>query len=143
MTLFRNGHSFALCVRCCPPLGETVPVISAQMAGPGGASMLVIGKVDSGAFRTMLKFDTARILGIADPKVGAIDKDTAVTATDAEFTYYVHRVLVTVADDKGNRVLFPLKAAFAEEVKRDLFGIDWLDHVCLAVDSEAVHLLRD
>ncbi len=143
MTLFRNGHTFALCARCCPPLGYPVPFIYAQMAGPGGGARPVIGKVDTGASRTLLNFDTAEDLGIADPKVGAIGKGTAVTATDAPFDYYVHQVLVTVADDEGNPDFFPLEAGFAEKVKRNLFGIDWLPHVCLAVDRKAVHLLRD
>ena len=143
MTLFENGHEFALCVRCCPPLGYPVPVIYAQMTGPGGEARPVIGKVDTGASRTVLNFDTAADLGIADPKQGAIGKGTARTATDAEFDYYVHGVMVTVADDQGNPDFFLLEAAFAEKVKRNLFGVDWLPHVCLAVDREAVYLLRD
>ena len=143
MTLFRNGHKFAMCARCCPPPRHPVPVIYTQMAGPGGGPRPVIGKVDTGASRTVLNFDTAADLGIADPKVGAISRGTARTATDVPFDYYVHRVMVTVADDQGNPVFLPLEAAFAEKVKRNLFGVDWLDHVCLAVDSEAVHLLRD
>ena len=125
MTLFRNGHKFTFCVRCGPPAEHVLPFIYAQMAGPGGAPMPVIGKVDTGASRTVLNFDTAG------------------TATDAPFDYYVHQVLVTVVDEQENSVFFPLKAAFAEKVKRNLFGVDWLDHVCLAVDREAVHLLRD
>ena len=120
-----------------------MPFIYAQMAGPGGGARPVIGKVDTGAFRTVLNFDTAADLGIADPKVGAIGKGTARTATNAPFDYYVHRLMVTVADDQGNPVFLPLEAAFAEKVKRNLFGVDWLPHVCLAVDNEAVHLLRD
>ncbi len=143
MTLFRNGHEFALCIRCCPPLGHRAPFIYAQMAGLASGQRPVIGKVDTGAFRTVLNFDTARILGIFKPKEDAIGKGTARTASDTEFEYYVHQVLVTLVDEQENRVFFPLKAAFAEKVKRNLFGIDWLSHVCLAVDSEAVHLLRD
>jgi len=143
MTLFRNGHKFTLCARCCPPLGESLPFIYAQIAGPGGGARPVIGKVDTGASRTVLNFDTAEDLGIPDPKAGAIGEGTARTATDTGFEYYVHHVMVELADDQGNSVHFPLKAAFAEKVKRNLFGVDWLPHVCLAVDRKAVHLLRD
>jgi len=139
--LYRNGHKFTLCVRCCPPPGEPVPVIYAQLAGLDGMPIPVVGKVDTGASRTILNFDTARILGMSNPKSGALSAGKAITATDAQFHYYVHEVFFHISDDMGNSVFFPLKTAFAEKVKRNLFGVDWLEHLCLAVDREAVHLL--
>jgi len=45
--------------------------------------------------------------------------------------------------DVGQTIRFPLKAAFAQELKRNLFGLDWLASLCLAVDRQAVHFLRD
>jgi len=140
---FQNGHKFAFCARCCPPDQRALPYISTQMMGPSGASEPVVGKVDTGAFRTMLNYDTAGNLGIVDPSEGAIETDTAHTASDDPIEYHVHEVLVEIVGEEGIPFSFPLKAAFAEKVKRNLFGVDWLRHVCLAVDEEAVHFLKD
>ena len=143
MTLYQNGHPYSVAVRCCPPTGHDLPVVEVEMAGASGMIMPVAGKVDTGAFRTMLNLATAKLLGIDDPTSSPIEKAVAHTATDEEFTYYVHLVSVRIAHPSGRPIEFPLKAAFAERLRRNLFGRDWLVHLCLAVDCRAVHFLRD
>jgi len=143
MTRFQNGHVFAFCARCGPPDHRALPYIATQIMGPGGTSEPVIGKVDTGAFRTMLNYDTAESLGISNPKERAIETDTAHTASGEPIEYHVHNVFVEIVGEEGIPFSFPLKAAFAEKVEHNLFGVDWLRHVCLAVDEEAVHFMKD
>ena len=142
MNLFENGRRFAQAIRCCPPSGECLPVVHVSMSGASGEFVPVMGKVDTGAFRTMLNFTTASALGIDDPTASAEPKHTARTATDQPFDYYVHRVAVRIASDSGEAIDFLLQPGFAERVGRNLFGFDWLRHLCLAVDIQAVHFLR-
>ncbi|MFO8009061.1 MAG: hypothetical protein R6V05_15150 [Candidatus Brocadiia bacterium] len=142
MILFENGYQFRLAA-CCPPPGKRlVPYVAVEMAGPSGEFVTVVGKVDTGASRTMLNADTAQALGMADMTSSA-RQATAVTATGQSFPYYPHRVLVRIGTNHTTPIDFPLQAGFAHEVKRNLFGIDWLIHLCLAMDAEAVHFLRD
>ena len=143
MSLFQNGHRFSLAIRCRPPAGERLPVVAVEMAGASGEFVPVVGIVDTGASRTMLGFGTARALGIADPESSPVKPRTAFTATGQGFPYYVHPVMVQVSDTAGPAITFPLDAAFAAPTTRDLFGVDWLVHLCLAVDLQAVHFLRD
>jgi hypothetical protein len=143
MSLYANGHHFRLAVRCCPPIGELPPVVTVQMAGSTDLFVYVTGKVDTGAFRTMLTFDTARRLGIEDPAQTSLGTGTARTATGEPIAYYVHIVSVRASEGTKQPIEFPLKAAFADRIQRNLFGVDWLAHLCLAVDSAAVHFLRD
>jgi hypothetical protein len=131
-----------LAVRCQPPENNVVPVVEVEVSRAGGVFVPVVGKMDTGAARTMLTFDTAKALGLTDPTRSASRQGTARTATDEIVPYYVHPLWLRVSEGRQS-VLFPLLAAFAERLKRNLFGIDWLDHVCLAFDREAVHLLRD
>jgi len=142
VNLYANGRTFAQAIRCCPPSGRRLPVVHVFMAGASGEFVSVTGKVDTGASRTMLNFATAGALGIDDPTSSPLLTSIARTATDEEFQYYVHLVSVRIRDDGGETIDFPLQAAFAERVTRNLFGVDWLRHLCLAVDSQAVHFLR-
>jgi len=139
---FLNGHRFALAVKRCPPSGSLVPLVEVEMAGRNPAFLPVIGKVDTGAVRTFLDFTTAKTLGIDDPTTGYKSQGKARTATDEEFDYFVHTVLVRIADTGSPGVMFPLDAAVAAKVNRNLFGADWLRNVCLAFDSAAVHFLK-
>jgi len=143
VSLFRNGHMFRLAIRSLPPPGHTPPVVQVFMAGAAGRFVAVPGKVDTGAFRTMLTFEVGRELGIDDPSSNALATGSAQTATDQPFAFYVHRVLVHIADGPGQSIVFPLDAAFAGQLKRNLFGTDWLRHLCLAVDRQGVHFLKD
>ena len=113
------------------------------MSGASGVFEPIVGKVDTGAFMTLLDFKTARFLGISDPTQGFIRQDTALAANDTDIPYYVHRVIVTVTNPNGENLLFVLEPGFSDKITRNLFGIDWLDHMCVAIDSGHVHLLRD
>lgn len=142
MSLFQNGRQYNLAVRCPPPSGYHLPVVEIELAGASGVFVPVVGKTDSGAFRTMLTFDTAGALGIGDP-TSSPETGTARTATDDPFPYYVHRIMVKIGKANEQHILFPSRAAFAEKVQRNLFGVDWLGHLSLAVDRQAVHFLKD
>ena len=142
MTLFQNGRSFSVAIECSPPLGSTVPFVDVEMAWRPGDFKEVTGKVDTGAFRTVLTFETAKALGIQEPTRSPLCSGSAESATGDPLLYYVHRVLVMVADGTSQRIMFPLEAAFSDRVSRNLFGVDWLPHLCLAVDIQAVHFLR-
>jgi len=143
MILFQNGHVFHRALECHPPVGDRVPVVQVEMAGTAGEFVPVLGKVDTGAFRTVLRFSAAQALGIPDPTLSPLRKGSAHTATGEQFAYYVHSVLVKIEDGNGQRIVFPLQAAFSDRVSRNLFGADWLAHICLAVDSRAVYFLKD
>jgi predicted aspartyl protease len=142
MSLFYNGHAFKLAPKCSPPVGYPVPFVMVRMRRPFGPPHGVVGKVDTGAARTMLTFEQARALGIEHPE-SSTETGVARTATGQPFAFYLHDVLVEIPVDVGQTIRFPLKAAFAQELKRNLFGLDWLASLCLAVDRQAVHFLRD
>lgn len=143
MKLFQNGHTFGTWIRLVPPSGKGLPFIQVEMVGMSGTSQLVIGKLDTGAFMTMLSSDTAGILGIEDIQKSALREGTAWAANDKKIPYYVHSLLVNIPNAVGEDLRFPLQAGFSDKIRRNLFGIDWLNHMCIAVDSEEVHLLRD
>lgn len=143
MKLFRNGHTFGTWIPLAPPHGWELPFIQVEMAGMLGIRQPVIGKLDTGAFMTMLSSNTARTLGIQDIEVSTLRKGTAKAANDADLPYYVHLLIVSIPNPAGEDVLFPLEVGFSNSVTRNLFGIDWLNHMCIAVDRAQVHLLRD
>ena len=143
MILFENGHSYRTAIAMAPPAGETLPFIQVRMLGPSGRLVRVVGKLDTGAFRTMLTFAQAAVLGVADPSVGWLAEGTAQAANGQEFPYYVHPVLVRIPNPTGHDLRFDLGAGFAQELQRNLFGVDWLSHLCVAIDERRVHLLRD
>ena len=103
----------------------------------------MIGKVDSGAFITGLRMDTAANLGIRDPKSGYVSKLIGHTANGEAMQFYVHEVLVKVTSTDGKSISFVIYPGFAEGLSMNLFGRDWLDHFCIAIDCSKVHLLRD
>jgi len=156
MNEFWNGRQFRRALKCYPPPGHPVPVVSVEMAARPDQFVPVMGKVDTGAFRTVLTFETAMRLGIRDPKSSPIRVGMAQTATGEEVSYFVHTVSVRIVqavvgfaegarpeDPKWPAIEFPLAAAFVEKAKRNQFGVDWLHVLCLAVDSQAVHFLAD
>ena len=144
MILFRNGHAFSWAARCCPPHPHCTPFVSVEIAAGSGIFAPVIGKVDTGAFRTMLDFATAAALGL-DPSTWDPNapSGTACSATGQAIPYYEHRILVRIVNAAGLPFFFPLRVAFAQQICRNLFGIDWLDHLCLAVDRQSVYFLAD
>jgi hypothetical protein len=143
MNAFENGRPFARAVRCSAPAGQGVPFVTVDMAGGDSDVFVTVdGKADTGAFRTMLTFETAQRVGVRSLLAEAPAK-TARTATGEPFSYREHLVSVRIGDPDGEVIEFPFVAAFAERVKRNLFGMDWLAHLCLAVDSRAVYFLQD
>lgn len=113
------------------------------MAGGSGEFVPVLGVVDTGAFRTVLDFETGERLGIRDPTSSPVRRGTARTATGQEIPYYVHLVSIRVANNAQDVIEFPLLAAFADVIEHNLFGRDWLMELCLAMDREAVYFLKD
>jgi predicted aspartyl protease len=143
MNLFQNGRGFQTALRCAPPGGQKVPFVTVEIAaGDSDVFVMVEGKVDTGAFRTMLTFETAERLGVRGSLSTAAPR-TARTATDAPFSYYEQLVSVRIGDPGQEVIEFPFVAAFADKLPRNLFGVDWLAHLCVAVDAQAVHFLRD
>jgi hypothetical protein len=144
MTLYENGKSFRLAIILEPPDELRVPCTVVNMAIPdGGKYVQVIGRVDSGAFITGLRMDTAANLGIRDPKRGYVRRFTGHTANGEAMQFYVHEVLVKVTSTDGESMSFVIYPGFAEGLRLNLFGRDWLDHFCFAIDCSRVHLLRD
>lgn len=143
MTLFQNGHFYPTAIGLPPPPGAGPPFIQVEMAGPTGCYQPVVGKLDTGAFMTVLTFDTGKALGLADPSSNPLCQGIAQAANGGDLHYFVHRVAVRVANPAGADLGFLLKAAFAPAVSGNLFGIDWVRHLCAAVDVRQVHLLRD
>ena len=138
---FCNGHMYALTIQRVR--GTNRPEINVEMASGRSAFRPVFGKMDTGAFRTTLDFKTAGSLGINDPTRGCIAKGTAHTVTGEAIPYFVHKVFVQVRGIASPPILFELEAAVAERVKGNLFGVDWLENLCLAFDSASVQFLRD
>jgi len=143
VSLFQNGHGFLRAIRCAPPTGKSVPWVKAELTGPSQIPTTIVGKIDTGAFRTFLTVDTAHRLGIGDPAASPIGPGKTKSATGHEVAYYVHAIRVRIAGSGPNAIRFSLRAAVSKDIRNDLFGMDWLAHVCLAVDLQAVHVLAD
>jgi hypothetical protein len=137
---FPKGKSaFSLAVRKLPTPGCAPPLVAIQMKA-GGVFEEVIGKVDTGACRTVLTSKTAQILK-AD-----LHEDTEVslcTATGEPLSCQSAHVQVLIPNNWGPPIQFPIQAAFSEKLQVNLFGIDWLEHLVLAFDRESVYFLRD
>lgn len=144
MTPFVVGREYRLHLTCRPPKKKgLLPWIGVQMSRTGGEYRQVSGKVDTGSPCTILNYDAARDLGIAHPGDSPGRTGLGRTATGDAFEYHIHDVWVRIEDQAGARIEFPLEAGFSPDVRNNLFGLDWLQHLCLAVDGEAVHLLQD
>jgi predicted aspartyl protease len=114
------------------------------MAKLGGRNIYVVGKFDTGASRTVLTFRTAEALGILKPKAGGSKVGQAQTADGHCITYHVHLVSVTIPNPNpaGQPIKFTLEAGFAEKLPANLFGMDWVNYLCVAIDRQRVHALR-
>ena len=143
MNRFSNGHSFNQAIRREPPEGQLLPLVGVNMARNGWDFRPVLGKLDTGAFRTLLTFKTAHSLGIDRPAECPTGPRTASSATGHRFTYYVHPVMVRIDGATDELIEFPVDAGFSEGIQNNLFGIDWLGEVCIAIDREAIYFLRD
>jgi hypothetical protein len=143
MNRFVNGHKFAVAISLLPPGGKDHPFVEVEMSGPEPVFRPGVGKLDTGASRTMLNAETAAALGHVLDWSNRADQRKAQSASGHTIHYYERRVFVRVAAKDGPGISFPLVGAFSNEVERNLFGVDWLRHMCVAVDEAAVHLLRD
>jgi len=142
MTFFANGKTFRVALAYAPPFGSQVPVVQVQMATQAKGFRSVIGKMDSGCSRTCLTFGQAHLLGIAHPGTGR--KRVGRTAAGRQVLCYVHAVSVRIAGAPGSPgIAFQLDASFSKDIENNLFGCDWLKHLCIAVDRGAVHFLSD
>jgi hypothetical protein len=91
----------------------------------------------------MLTAATASSLGLADISQNAIGSGVAKSATGHPILYHVHWVQVRLDDATGQHLAFPLKAAFSSDIGRNLYGADWLRHLCIAIDADSVWFLAD
>ena len=143
MTAFVNGHKYATAIALAPPGRQDVPWIQVRIGITSSSFKPVVGKFDTGASMTFLSFSTGGIIGLGDPKTGCIRSGEATAANGESFPYFVHSILVKVPGPNGRELTFPLEAGFAKALPHNLFGIDWLRHVCVAADEDRIHLLRD
>ena len=141
---FRNGHRFATHIQLRPIPRRSVPYVMVDMSSRNnGIFTPVVGKVDTGAARTMLDFETANAIGIEDPLLNFLWEGTFRTPNNQPLACYGHPVWFRVARQAETPPLvFRVDAGFAKGLRCNLFGLDWTYHFCLAVDRERVHLLR-
>jgi len=125
-----------------PPSGERVPTIAVDIAGGSGRFVRVVGKMDTGATMTVLTFDAARALGIQDPTRSAAGVIHLASATGHRMACFRHHVMVRIPSDDGDVLTFVLLVAFAEDVRGNLFGMDWVPHLSVTVDEDGVRLSR-
>ena len=138
-----NGRAYGDAVTLSPPPKHRVPVIPVHMAFASMPYQLVIGKLDTGADRTMLPFHTARALGLLEPTRNFIRAGETKAANGSKIPFYVHEIWVYIVFSNGQALEFQLQAGFSNDLRRTLFGKDWLKHLCIAIDRNNVHLLRD
>lgn len=143
MPRFVNGKVFRFGLGLRPPTGYRFPMVRVQMAGPSGEFQPVIGKMDTGADLTILDESTARRLGIGKIDDKASRSGVAESATGGLINYHVHPVGVRLVDPTLELVLFAIEAGFSKDIRLNLFGKDWLDSICIALDSRLVFFLAD
>ena len=142
MISFINGKKYPFAVRLCPPEERCFPFISINIMY-GEQSEPVVGKIDTGSFKTILNKETAKMLGIILPSDDSPSAKTGYTATKSEFKYWEYLIYFSLYNDHGNSYIFRIKAGFSREIHNNLFGCDWLHHFCLGIDRESIHLLRN
>lgn len=120
-----------------------LPLIRVRMTVIGVPDFVpVIAKLNTSIRNSILTFDTARTLGIENPKKGT-DKTVLNPVTGRRIPCYVHLVSVQVGVyGMGIPFEFRLLPAFTDRLTENFFGMDWTCNFCLAVDGRRVHLLR-
>ncbi len=104
----------------------------------------VIGRIDTGADSTIFDRDVALTLGIPEiSDVSEDDKRHYTTACHTRLLCYMHWVHIRVTSAGVPPAQFMIKAAFSDRPCRTVFGLDWIDHFCIAVDSQNVHLAKN
>jgi predicted aspartyl protease len=112
------------------------------MAGPSTIFRPVIGKVDTGADRTMLTLNTARTLGIMDPADGALEEKAFTLANGQKLLCHTHTISVDLSTLDQTIPRFLVYAGVSDKLVNNLFGREWLTGgMCIAFESEKVHFL--
>jgi hypothetical protein len=144
MTRFINGQYYPNAVLLTPPKRQAVPYVSVQMCIDACREDFspVIGKIDTGSARTVLNAATAYGLGMDLKRMSQGRACVARMPNGDEITYYCWSSWVRVEQTPGVPLEFRLEAGFSQSIRANLFGLDWLRHVCLAVDRSGVHVLR-
>ena len=137
-TPFENGRTYRHPLSLKPPKDKKIPFVSVYMAADNKMDFnRVVGKVDTGASRTLLTLNTAKALGIEDPIDPSARKDTYTMANGQKFVCQTHMVYV----DLLTMPKFLVYAGVSDSLVNNLFGNDWLQYLCIAVDSQKVHFL--
>lgn len=142
MPVFRNGHPYPRYARLLWQAGYRQPVVKVNMRYAGFAFMPILGLMDTGAVRTLLSDDSAARLGIPRPFRSDVT-DTSYTVLGDPFTYPVYRLTVRIPQVRSRLDDFQLDVGVVHDLAADCFGADWLRHLCLAFDRQAVHFLGD
>jgi|GEM_PF-7064300 len=143
MIKFVNGKQYPFEAKFAPPKKTPcVPFISTNIMLKGFPKE-IIGKLDTGAPKTMLNSHTAEILEIDFTKEDEARAKPGHTATKGEFKYWEHYVTFIVFNEQYDHFCFPILAGFSPTIVNNLFGCDWLENFCLGIDKNSIHLLKD
>jgi len=143
MASYINGRTYPFDVSFDFPHNPRSPMVHVEMStSNGGDQKPVSGKMDTGAQTTILDFNTARTLGIENPKRGYMATGICYTATGQPIQCYQHRVFIYVRNSHGLSLQTVLYPGFAEEISCNFFGMDWTNDYCLAFGCHSVHLLH-
>lgn len=138
---FINGKKYQFSAKMSPPGGRCVPFITLILIN-NDRSEPVTGKMDTGAFRTMLNENTAVFLGIELPPDDSPGVKKCGIANGNKIPYWEHQIYFWIESDEDNYVRLPIRAGFSRHVTDNLFGCDFLHHFCLGIDQKSVHFLR-
>jgi predicted aspartyl protease len=141
-TLFVNGRHFPHVLSLSPPGNRKAPYVSVNMAFATKMVFApVLGKVDTGADFTLLTLSTARALGIEDPTHGSFGGQTVTVANGQKLVCHRHTIFVNLSTGDHAFPQFYVHAGVSDCLVNNLFGIDWLYSLCIAVDRQKVHFL--
>jgi len=117
-------------------------LVSVKMAiGPRVVFAPVLGRVDTGADCTLLTWNTARTLGIADPSQGSLGERSFTVANGQKLLCQTHMIYVDLSTSDVAVPQFYVYAGVSDRLVNNLFGIDWLYSLCIAFDRQKVHFL--
>jgi hypothetical protein len=147
MTRFNNGRSYAR-ISNLVFLDTKVPYTEMSVAlriGHAFTHKPVLGRIDTGADRTLFNRATATSLGLNN--IICADTEKLSMADGREIQCYLHCVDVLLRWDRASPPLhLPLMVGFAESDGRNIFGMDLLLHAhvdAVALDRYGTYLLSD
>jgi hypothetical protein len=136
------GHRrFGLCIAL--PREERfalhgVPAVEIRASGPACVFHRIRGVVDSGASRTLLTSQTAKLLGIAQQ--GYVER---IAAAGGTIDYREARVQFRIPRHGMPPVSFFLYAGVSLQIGENLFGSDFLQYFSVLIGPEDVFFLAD